>query len=73
MVVGTSLDQVYETIVRVRAVVIIGSMAVVLLIGLGVFAVLRRGLRPIEAMAQADRIRPATSPERVRHRAIRRW
>ena len=67
LVVGTSLDQVYETIVRVELVVIIGSMAVVLLIGLGVFAVLRRGLRPIEAMAaQADRITAGDLTQRVR-------
>jgi hypothetical protein len=67
LVVGTSLDQVYETIVQVELVVIIGSMAVVLLIGLGVFAVLRRGLRPIEAMAaQADRITAGDLTQRVR-------
>ena len=39
---------------------------VVLLIGLGVFAVLRRGLRPIEAMAvQADRITAGDLAERI--------
>ena len=38
----------------------------VLLIGLGVFAVLRRGLRPIEAMArQADRISGGDLTDRV--------
>ena len=66
LVVGTSLDQVYETIVRVELIVILGSIAVVLLIGLGVFAVLRRGLRPIEAMAaQADRITAGDLTDRV--------
>jgi two-component system, OmpR family, sensor kinase len=57
LVAGTSLSQVTTTIDQVEAIVAFGSLAVVLLIGLGVFAVLRRGLRPIEAMArQADRI-----------------
>jgi two-component system OmpR family sensor kinase len=57
LVAGTSLDQVAKTIDRVEVIVTTGSVAVVLLIGLGVFIVLRRGLRPIEAMAgQADRI-----------------
>ena len=66
LVAGTSLDQVYETIVRVELIVILGSIAVVLLIGLGVFAVLRRGLRPIEAMAaQADLITAGDLTDRV--------
>jgi len=57
LVAGTSLDQVSRTIDKVEAIVTTGSLAVILLIGLGVFAVLRRGLRPIETMArQADRI-----------------
>jgi two-component system, OmpR family, sensor kinase len=57
LVAGTSLDQVSRTINKLEAIVTTGSLAVVLLIGLGVFAVLRRGLRPIETMArQADRI-----------------
>src|SRR6516164_1853957 len=51
------VDQVARTIDKVEVIVTTGSIAVVLLIGLGVFLVLRRGLRPIEAMAgQADRI-----------------
>jgi two-component system, OmpR family, sensor kinase len=66
LVVGTSLGQVYETIVNVELIVIFGSLAVVVLIGLGVFAVLRRGLRPIEAMAaQADRITAGDLTDRV--------
>jgi two-component system OmpR family sensor kinase len=57
LVAGTSLDQVRRTIGKVEAIVTVGSLAVVVLIGLGVFLVLRRGLRPIETMArQADRI-----------------
>ncbi len=66
LVVGTSLAQVYETLVHVELIVILGSLAVVVLIGLGVFAVLRRGLRPIEAMAaQADRITAGDLTDRV--------
>jgi two-component system OmpR family sensor kinase len=57
LVAGTSLSQVAKTIDQVEAIVTFGSIAVVLIIGLGVFVVLRRGLRPVEAMArQADQI-----------------
>ena len=57
IVVGTSLTQVTNTLAQVERIIMIGSAAVVLLIGAGVIIVLRRGLRPIEAMAaQADRI-----------------
>jgi two-component system, OmpR family, sensor kinase len=57
LVVGSSLDQVTQTTGLFEAIVTLGSIAVVLLIGLGVFVVVRRGLRPVEAMArQADRI-----------------
>jgi two-component system OmpR family sensor kinase len=66
LVVGTSLSQVASTIDQVEIIVVLGSAAVVLLIGLGVFIVLRRGLRPIEAMAgQADRITAGDLTERV--------
>jgi two-component system, OmpR family, sensor kinase len=66
LVAGTSLDQVAKTIGKVEAIVTTGSIAVVLLIGLGVFVVLRRGLRPIEAMAgQADRITAGDLTDRV--------
>jgi len=66
LVAGTSLDQVDETIVQVELIVIWGSIAVVLLIGFGVFVVLRRGLRPIETMAaQADRITAGDLTDRV--------
>jgi two-component system OmpR family sensor kinase len=66
LVAGTSLAQVYETIVHVELIVILGSIVVVLLIGLGVFVVLRRGLRPIEEMAaQADRITAGDLTDRV--------
>jgi two-component system, OmpR family, sensor kinase len=66
LVVGTSLGQVAKTIDQVEAIVVFGSIAVVLFIGLGVFVVLRRGLRPIEAMAgQADRISGGDLTDRV--------
>ena len=57
IVAGTSLAPVTNTLVQLELIVMIGSAAVVLLIGAGVFMVLRLGLRPVEAMAaQADRI-----------------
>jgi two-component system, OmpR family, sensor kinase len=66
LVAGASLDQVANTVVQVELIVMFGSVVVVLLIGLGVFAVLRRGLRPIETMAaQADRITAGDLAERV--------
>ena len=66
LVVGTSLDQVTKTTGQIEAVVIFGSIAVVLLIGLGVFAVVRHGLRPVEAMArQADQITGGDLTSRV--------
>ncbi len=66
LVAGTNLDQVNKTIDQVAVIVTFGSIAVVLLIGLGVFVVLRRGLRPIEAMAgQADRITAGDLTDRV--------
>ncbi|HEY2576819.1 MAG TPA: HAMP domain-containing sensor histidine kinase [Streptosporangiaceae bacterium] len=66
LVAGTSLDQVAKTINQVELIVIFGSVAVVLLIGLGVFFMLRRGLRPIETMArQADRITVGDLTDRV--------
>jgi two-component system OmpR family sensor kinase len=66
LVAGTSLNQVTKTIDQVEVIVTFGSIAVVLLIGFGVFVVLRRGLRPIEAMAgQADRITAGDLTDRV--------
>jgi two-component system, OmpR family, sensor kinase len=54
---GTNQAQATNTLVQIERIVTIGSAAIVLLIGAGVFVVLRRGLRPIEAMAtQADQI-----------------
>ena len=66
LIAGASLNQVTKTIDQVEVIVTFGSIAVVLLIGLGVFVVLRRGLRPIEAMAgQADRITAGDLTDRV--------
>ena len=66
LIVGTSLAQVTQTTNQVEAIVVIGSLAVVLLIGAGVFFVMRRGLRPIEAMArQADQISGGDLTDRV--------
>lgn len=66
VVVSTSLDDVDRTVDRMRLIVAIGSAAAMLLIGLGVFWLLRRGLRPIETMAtQADRITAGDLTDRV--------
>jgi two-component system, OmpR family, sensor kinase len=66
LVAGTNLSQVTTTIDQVELIITLGSLAVVLLIGLGVFVVLRRGLRPIEAMAwQADKITGGDLTDRV--------
>jgi two-component system, OmpR family, sensor kinase len=66
LVAGADLDQVNRTIGQFDLVVTLGSIAVVLLIGVGVFVVLRRGLHPIEAMAgQADRITVGDLTDRV--------
>ena len=66
LIVGTSLDEVTRTTDQIGLIVTLGSVAVVLLIGLGVFVVVRRGLRPIEAMAsQADRITGGDLTDRV--------
>ncbi len=66
LVAGTSLEQVTRTIGQVEAIVTSGSLAVVMVIGLGVFVVLRRGLRPIETMAaEADRISAGDLTDRV--------
>jgi two-component system OmpR family sensor kinase len=66
IVTGTSLAPVTNTLAQIERIVVIGSAAMVLLIGAGVFMVLRRGLRPIEAMAsQADRITAGDLSDRV--------
>jgi two-component system OmpR family sensor kinase len=66
LVISTSLEDVNRTVDRMRLIVLVGSAAAVLLIGLGVFWLLRGGLRPIETMAaQADRITAGDLTDRV--------
>jgi two-component system, OmpR family, sensor kinase len=66
LVLSTSLDDVNRTEDRMRLIVLIGSAAAVLVISVGVFWLLRRGLRPIETMAtQADRITAGDLTDRV--------
>jgi two-component system, OmpR family, sensor kinase len=66
LVAGTSLDQVDSTMGQVELIVTFGSIAIAALIGVGVFFVLRRGLRPIEVMAaQADKITAGDLTARV--------
>jgi HAMP domain-containing protein len=66
VVTAISLAPVTETVAQLELIVTVGSAAVVILIGAGVFLVLRRGLRPIETMAaQADRITAGDLASRV--------
>ncbi|HEY4459881.1 MAG TPA: HAMP domain-containing sensor histidine kinase [Pseudonocardiaceae bacterium] len=66
LVVSASLNDLNSTVDRMQLILIIGSAAAVLLIGFGVFWLLRRGLRPIETMAtQADRITAGNLTDRV--------
>jgi two-component system, OmpR family, sensor kinase len=66
LVVSSGLDNVSHTLHRLRSIVLIGSTGAVLLIGLGTFWLLRRGLQPIEIMAaQADRITAGDLTDRV--------
>ena len=66
LVVSGSLADVDNTVNRMRQIVIFGSAAAMLLITLGAFWLLRRGLRPIETMAaQADRITAGDLADRV--------
>ena len=66
LVVAASMDQVDRTVGQARLIILLGSFAVVLLIGAGVVLILRRGLRPIEQMAaEADRITAGDLTDRV--------
>ena len=66
VVVGTSLAPVTNTLGQFERIVVTGSAVVLLLIGAGVFMVLRLGLRPVEVMAgQADRITAGNLADRV--------
>jgi two-component system OmpR family sensor kinase len=66
LVVTTSLSNVDRTVDRLELIIVIGSLATALLVGLGIAWVVRRGLRPIEMMAgQADRITAGDLTDRV--------
>jgi two-component system, OmpR family, sensor kinase len=66
LVASTDLNQVNRTVGQVILIVVLGSVAAILLIGGGVFLVLRRGMRPIESMAaKADRITAGDLTDRV--------
>jgi two-component system, OmpR family, sensor kinase len=66
LVATTSLAGVDQTVARLRLILLIGSAAASLGVALGVAWVVRRGLRPIEAMAaQADRITAGDLTDRV--------
>jgi two-component system OmpR family sensor kinase len=72
LVATTPLRQVDQTIDYIGLVVAAGSGLVLLVIGMGVYLVLRRGLRPVEAMAgQADRITAGDLTQRVSSRHSR--
>ena len=72
LVAGASLDDVNRTVDQLELIVVFGSLAAVALIGGGVLLLLRRGLRPIEAMAaQADRISAGDLTDRVRPQDLR--
>ncbi len=55
LVVTTSLSNVDRTVDRLELIIVIGSLATALLVGLGIAWVVRRGLRPIEMMASPGR------------------
>lgn len=72
LVISVRLDDVDNTVDRMRLIVVIGSAAAVLFIGFGAFWLLRRGLRPIETMAaQADRISAGDLTDRVTPQDLR--
>jgi len=66
LVASTSMADVNKTVGRLELILAIGSAAAGLVAAAGVVGVLRRGLRPIEAMAaQADRITAGDLTDRV--------
>ncbi len=67
-VVGLSLDEVEATIRRIRAVQILGTLAVLSTLGLVSWWVVRLGVHPIESMAEtADAIAAGDLSRRVEH------
>jgi len=66
LVASTSLVTLDRTVGRLELIVVVGSIAALALIGLGVSVVVRRGMRPLEAMAsEADRINAGELAHRV--------
>jgi len=66
LVASTSMADVNRTVGRLELILAIGSAAAALVVAAGVILVLRRGLRPIEAMAaEADRITAGDLTDRV--------
>ncbi len=66
LVVSEDLQAVDRTVGNLILIVIVGSMAAVLLVAVGVVLVISRGLRPLESMAdQADRISAGDLTHRV--------
>ena len=66
LVASTSLDGVTSTVGQLELILTVGSLAALLLVGGGIGLVMRRGLRPIEAMAaDADRITAGDLTDRV--------
>jgi len=66
LIASTSLAAVNKTVDRLEMILTIGSVAAALVAGLGVAWLMRRGLRPIETMAdEADRITAGDLTDRV--------
>jgi len=66
LIVSTSMADVNKTVGQLELILAIGSAAAALVVAAGVVLVLRRGLRPVEAMAaQADRITAGDLTDRV--------
>jgi two-component system OmpR family sensor kinase len=66
LIASTSLAAVNKTVDRLGMILTIGSVAAALVAGLGVAWLMRRGLRPIETMAdEADRITAGDLTDRV--------
>ena len=66
LIVSTSMADVNKTVGQLELILAVGSVAAALVVAAGVVLVLRRGLRPVEAMAaQADRITAGDLNDRV--------
>jgi two-component system OmpR family sensor kinase len=66
LIVATSLDNLSQTVSHIQLIIIMASLGTTLVLVAGVSLVVRRGLRPIEAMADAaDRITAGDLTSRV--------